>query len=632
MEFQFQVPTKIIFEKGCVGNHMEIFTYCGSRAAIVTGRHSAKESGALSDVERVLKHVGIAYEIYDYVENNPSVETVTDISEKAKKFRADFVIGIGGGSPMDAAKAVAVPAANSFKAVNLFANTFNRALPIVEIPLTSGTGSEVTPYSVLLRKDLQTKVSFGNLHTYPAYALLDPDYTKSMSKTSTVSTAVDAFTHVLEGYFANRSTSFSNMTALEGIRVFGECLSRLDGPEYDDEIREKLMYVFLLGGLTIAQTGVTLPHGMGYCYTYFKNIPHGIANGLFLREYMKLIEPSVKEKTATALKLLGFESVDAFADRLETLIGKPPKLTPEEITQYTELAQIQKGSMANYLIVTTIINILLDLVMIVVLEMGIAGAALATILSEAVSAVMVMYHLCRQPEPLNVRLGEIRMYRGVTGKVVGMGIPTGIQTGVIAFSNIIVQSFINQFGVDAASGCSAYIKIDGFVLLPITSFGLVAMTFTSQNIGAGKTDILKTGERKIMAVSLSYTVIVSLLLELFAKELIGMFNRDAGVIEAGCKMLRILAPGYWMLAITHILVGMFRGSGRSLLAMMIMLVNLVAFRIVFLVLAVPRVHTLDTVFWSYTITWVTAVVSALFFRFRISWDRIWTDEAKRLQG
>lgn len=285
-----------------------------------------------------------------------------------------------------------------------------------------------------------------------------------------------------------------------------------------------------------------------------------------------------------------------------------------------------------YLIVTTIVNILLDLVMIVVLEMGIAGAALATILSEAVSAVMVMYHLCRQPEPLNVRLGEIRMYRGVTGKVVGMGIPTGIQTGVIAFSNIIVQSFINQFGVDAASGCSAYIKIDGFVLLPITSFGLVAMTFTSQNIGAGKTDILKTGERKIMAVSLSYTVIVSLLLELFAKELIGMFNRDAGVIDAGCKMLRILAPGYWMLAITHILVGMFRGSGRSLLAMMIMLVNLVAFRIVFLVLAVPRVHTLDTVFWSYTITWVTAVVSALFFRFRISWDRIWTDEAKRLQG
>ena len=248
---------------------------------------------------------------------------------------------------MDAAKAVAVLAANSFKVMHLFTNTFNKALPIVEIPLTSGTGSEVTPYSVLLRKDVETKVSFGNIHTYPVYALLDPDYTKSVSTKSTISTAVDAFTHVLEGYFANRSNVFSNMAALEGIKVFGECLSMLDGSEYTDEFREKMMYVSLLGGLTIAQTGVTLPHGMGYCYTYFKNIPHGIANGLFLREYMKMLEPTAGGKVRNALNILGFPSVDAFADRLETLIGKPPKLTEDEIEQYTGLAQLQKGSMAN---------------------------------------------------------------------------------------------------------------------------------------------------------------------------------------------------------------------------------------------------------------------------------------------
>ena len=125
----------------------------------------------------------------------------------------------------------------------------------------------------------------------------------------------------------------------------------------------------------------------------------------------------------------------------------------------------------NYLIITTILNIVLDVAMICVLEMGIAGAALATVISEAVSAVMVMYHLCKLPEPLKVKIKEIRLYKEVVGKVIGMGIPTGIQTGVIAFSNIIVQSFINQFGVDAVSGCSAFIKIDGFVLMPITSCG-----------------------------------------------------------------------------------------------------------------------------------------------------------------
>lgn len=347
MEFSFKMPTRIYFERGCVRNHLEIFTYCGSRAAIVTGKHSARASGALADVEAVLKSAGIAYEIYDSVENNPSVETVADISKRAKEFGAAFVIGIGGGSPMDAAKAVAVLAANDFDVTKLFSNQFGKALPIVEIPITSGTGSEVTPYSVLLRKDLETKVSFGNTHTYPAYALLDPDYTKSMSEKSTISTAVDAFTHVLEGYFAKRSTGFSSMMACEGIRVFGECLPSLREKEYTDKVRDKLMYVSLLGGLTIAQTGVTLPHGMGYCYTYFKGIPHGMANGLLLREYLKLNAPVVGERLTKALGLLGVNNVEAFADILEELIGKPPKLTGEEIEQYTKLTLIQKGSIAN---------------------------------------------------------------------------------------------------------------------------------------------------------------------------------------------------------------------------------------------------------------------------------------------
>lgn len=284
-----------------------------------------------------------------------------------------------------------------------------------------------------------------------------------------------------------------------------------------------------------------------------------------------------------------------------------------------------------YLIATTILNIVLDLIMICVFQMGIAGAALATVISEAVSAVMVISHLCRQPSPLNVELRKIRIYREVAGKVIRMGIPTGVQTGVIAFSNIIVQSFINQFGVDAASGCSIYIKIDGFVVLPITSFGLVAMTFTSQNIGAGKTEILKTGERKIMALSVGCTIAVSALLELFAAHLIGMFNRDAGVIEAGCRMLRILAPGYWMLAVTHVFVGMFRGSGRSFMAMMIMLINLVALRIVFLEVCVPLIHTLDTVLWSYTNTWGTAFISSVFFRWKFPWEKIWKEETGKLQ-
>ena len=227
MKFTFQIPTKVYFEKNCITNHLEIFTYCGSRAAIVTGKHSAKASGALDDVTGVLKNAGIAYEVYDSVENNPSIETVEEITEKVKAFQANFIIGIGGGSPIDASKAVAVLAANEMHAADLFKNDFTKALPIVAIPITSGTGSEVTPYSVLLRKDMETKVSFGNSLTYPSYALLDPGYTVSMNDRTTVSTLIDAFTHVMEGYLANRSTVFSTMMSLEGIKNFAECIPGL---------------------------------------------------------------------------------------------------------------------------------------------------------------------------------------------------------------------------------------------------------------------------------------------------------------------------------------------------------------------------------------------------------------------
>ena len=194
---------------------------------------------------------------------------------------------------------------------------------------------------------METKVSFGNSLTYPSYALLDPGYTVSMNDRTTVSTLIDAFTHVMEGYLANRSTVFSTMMSLEGIKNFAECIPGLKSKKYDYSFREKAAYVSLLGGLVIAQTGVTLPHGLGYCYTYFHQIPHGIANGLFVREYLKRCEATVKEKVDMILELLGEDSVDSLGDTLEQLIGKPPKLDQEQIEQYAGLSLLQAGSISN---------------------------------------------------------------------------------------------------------------------------------------------------------------------------------------------------------------------------------------------------------------------------------------------
>ena len=271
MEFSFGIPTKIYFGKDCIAKNAGVLAAVGSKAMIVTGKHSAKASGALDDVTAVLEAEKKEYVIFDEIENNPSVETVAKAADIARAEKVDFVIGIGGGSPIDASKAIAVLAANTDMAVtDLFKNAFTKALPIVGVPTTAGTGSEATPYSVLLRKDMQTKVSFGTKDTYPVYAFVDAKYTYSLGKGSTISTAVDAFTHAFEGYLANRSTVISDSFATTAIKAFGKSMRKLARFELDEADRENLMLVSLLGGIIISQTGVTIAHGMGYCYTYFK--------------------------------------------------------------------------------------------------------------------------------------------------------------------------------------------------------------------------------------------------------------------------------------------------------------------------------------------------------------------------
>lgn len=347
MKFHFNIPVDIYFEKNCVVENQHIFSNYGSRAFIVTGRHSAKACGALADVAESLKKQNIAYEVFEEIENNPSTTTIVRAVKRAREFGTDMVIGIGGGSPIDASKAIAVLVRNSdMKVEDLFANDFTQACPMIAIPTAAGTGSEATPYSVLLVEEKQTKISFGNVYTYPTVAFLDYRYTKRLGEKNTINTAVDAFTHAFEGFLANRSTWLSEALSIEAIRYFGSCIKSLLEKNFTDEVREKLMYVSLLGGIIIAQTGVTIAHGMGYCLTFFKDIPHGRANGLLMKEYMDLNASCVKEKINLAMKIMN-TTQEEFACNMEKLVGTAPELTEEECCQYTQLTLLQKGSIAN---------------------------------------------------------------------------------------------------------------------------------------------------------------------------------------------------------------------------------------------------------------------------------------------
>ena len=220
--------------------------------------------------------------------------------------------------------------------------------------------------------------------------------------------------------------------------------------------------------------------------------------------------------------------------------------------------------------------------------------------------------------------GQIRLEKRAMGEIAKMGIPIGIQSGLIAFSNVVVQTNINYFGVDAVSGCSAFLKIDGILVLPLVSFGLAAMTYTSQNLGAGNIGRIQMGKRATMIICLCYIIPASVFVWIFGAPLIGLFSHDKAVIACGKIMVQVMTPGYWMLGVAHVYAGIFRGCGKSFQTMLLMLFNLVAVRFLYLGVAVKIHHTLAVVLSSYTVSWVTVMVSAILMsKFMGKKDNIW---------
>ncbi|OGO81254.1 MAG: alcohol dehydrogenase [Clostridiales bacterium GWC2_40_7] len=348
MEFNYNIGTKVIFGKDCIRQNGQALSDLGKKALIVTGRKSARESGALDDVCVTLSGQGTEFVIYDRVENNPSLDNVGEGGRIAREYKADFVIGIGGGSPLDAAKAIAVLAANDMEPIELYSNNYRcNPVPIIAVPTAAGTGSEVTPYSILTRSDRQTKMSFGNDTTFPKIAFMDAGYTESLPWEVTVNTAVDALSHAVEGYLSKKSTPVSDIFAIEAIKSFGECLSSLIGNRINPDIREKLLYAAMLAGMVITHTGTTIVHGMGYNLTYFMGIPHGKANGFLMKEYFKFNYDYARDKTDRIFQLLNISTADEFGSIIDSLMPGRPKLSQEEVEKYSFITMQQRSTSNN---------------------------------------------------------------------------------------------------------------------------------------------------------------------------------------------------------------------------------------------------------------------------------------------
>ena len=321
---RFFVPTNIYIENDCVKNHADLLCAIGQRALIVTGQHSAAANGSLNDVTNTLIAGDIPYLIFSEVEENPSTDTVEKATEIAHKFNADFIIGIGGGSAIDAAKAVALllvnPDINADEIHNAPNHPRNHA-PVVAVPTTCGTGSEATPVSIITNHKINLKKSIPHV-IFPELALVDGKYLASAKKQLIVNTAVDALAHMVESILNVKSNMLNRMCPEYGLKLWGDCKNELlSDSDIDESLYEKLMATSTIAGMSIAQTSTAVPHGMSYDLTLHASVPHGPAVGYFLAAYTEVCAKFVPKDVEKILSLLGLQCIGDFAEMLRHLIG-----------------------------------------------------------------------------------------------------------------------------------------------------------------------------------------------------------------------------------------------------------------------------------------------------------------------
>ena len=272
-----------------------------------------------------------------------------------------------------------------------------------------------------------------------------------------------------------------------------------------------------------------------------------------------------------------------------------------------------------YLIFSSIVNVVLDLLFVGVFKWGIASAALATVISQAVSAFMCFIRLLRTEEIYKVHISEIRFHKEMLAQIVSIGLPTGLQNSIIAIANVVVQSNINAFGVVAVAGSGVYSKIEGFVFLPITCFSMALTIFIGQNLGARQFERAKKGAKFSVACSLILAEVVGVLVYIGMPVLARLFDSNPEVIAIATLQARTESLFYFLLAFSHCISGILRGAGKSAVPMYVMLASWCALRITYITIAVRLVPVVQTIYWAYPLTWSVSSIIFLIYYLKVDW-------------
>ncbi len=301
MSDSIYMPVKCIWGNNAVKENSAQLSSLGKSCLIVTGKNGAKLSGALDDAIFALKAENIRYEIFDEIGENPLVSACHKAGAAANKMKADFIFGIGGGSVLDSSKAIAIYASNpDLRPMDIYKREYSApALPVALIGTTAGTGSEVTSVAVLTNDETGIKKSISGADCYARLAFCDPKYTLSLPYKSTVSTALDAFAHAVEGFFTPKCNGILTLFAQKCIPELYRCLKTLSQSEsIDPALREPLYYSSIYAGLVINTCGTAFPHPLGYVLTENYGVPHGTACAAFFAPYIDRCAEFAPEKFA----------------------------------------------------------------------------------------------------------------------------------------------------------------------------------------------------------------------------------------------------------------------------------------------------------------------------------------------
>lgn len=272
-----------------------------------------------------------------------------------------------------------------------------------------------------------------------------------------------------------------------------------------------------------------------------------------------------------------------------------------------------------YLILSSLMNVSLDLLFVGGLRMGVASAAAATVISQAVSAALCLRRLVCTDDVYRVDLRRIRIDWPMLKLIVRFGLPSGVQNSLIGFANVMVQTNINAFGDSAMAGCGSYSKIEGFAFLPVTCFSMGLATFVSQNLGARQHDRVKQGARFGVLCSTITAEVIGVIIWLGAPFLISLFNSDPGVVTFGVRQARVEALFYCLLALNHCMAGILRGAGKATVPMLIMMICWCVIRVVYITVMVAVWKNILVVFTAYPLTWSLSAVAFLIYYFRADW-------------